>query len=215
MSLDTLVNDRDAWTIALVGAPGVGKTRFISRFVVPMVPTESALTTVQELESAVSKQGFSRQLAVDSQNTIVTLLDVYQPQQGTDDQDAVDSLLRGADAFILMYSTTSPYSLQDVVAYTRAVRRATAVYAQDPVLSLVANQRDRPAQDQEVSRLEGEALARELNCAFAEASAKTGDGVDGIVRDLVRVLRTRKEQNSKKQEGSIIGRAVLGFLTRR
>lgn len=32
MSSDTLVtNDRDAWTIALVGAPGVGKTRFISR----------------------------------------------------------------------------------------------------------------------------------------------------------------------------------------
>lgn len=117
-------------------------------------------------------------------------------------------VLSDADAFILMYSTTSPYSLQDVVAYTRAVRRA---YGQSPLLSLVANQCDRPAHDHEVSRLEGEALARELDCVFAEASAKTGDGVQSVIEDLVRVLRGRKQQSSRKREG----RSVWGYLTRR
>ncbi|KAJ6582961.1 P-loop containing nucleoside triphosphate hydrolase protein [Mycena vulgaris] len=205
MSNDTLVpNDRDVWTIALVGAPGVGKTRFISRFVLDDFEVRGA-----ELGSSTIKQGFSKQLTVDSQNTIVTLLDVYH---GTNDEDTVDSLLRDADAFILMYSTTSPYSLQDAVAYTRAVRRATATYAQDPVLSLVANQSDRAAQDQEVSRLEGVALAQELDCAFAEASAKTGHGVQGIVEDLVRVLRKR---DGERQEGAKTGRGLWNYLTGR
>lgn len=205
MSIDTLVNDRDAWTIALVGAPGVGKTRFISRFV---------LDDFEELDGLTSKQGFSKRFAVDNQDTLVTLVDVYQNRQGTSEDD-VDSLLRDADAFILMYSSTSPYSLQDVVAYTRRVRRATASYAHDPVLSLVANQRDRPAQDKEVSRLEGEALARELDCPYTETSAKTGDGVHGVVEDLVRALRARQEQYARKQENSKIGRAVRSFLGRR
>ncbi|KAJ6557913.1 P-loop containing nucleoside triphosphate hydrolase protein [Mycena capillaripes] len=155
------------------------------------------------------EQGFSRKLTVDGQKTIVTLLDVYQGHRSvTDEEDAVDTLLRGADGFILMYSTTSPYSFQDVVAYTRAVRRAKATYAQDPVFSLVANQSDRPAHDQEVSRLEGEALARELDCAFAAASAKKGDGVEEIVEGLVRILRARKESSFKKQ-------SIWDYLTRR
>ncbi|KAJ7185833.1 P-loop containing nucleoside triphosphate hydrolase protein [Mycena filopes] len=187
-------NDRDAWTIALVGAPGIGKTRFISRFV------------LDDFEGS-SKQGFSRKLTVDDQKTIVTLLDVYPGPSGPlRDDNAVDAVLRDADGFVLMYSTTSPYSLQDVVAYTRAVRRAKAV---EPVLSLVANQSDRPAQDQEVSRREGEALARELDCPFAEVSARTGDGVDGVIEDLVRALRASTRRSVKKQ-----GR-LWGYLTRR
>ncbi|KAJ7449119.1 P-loop containing nucleoside triphosphate hydrolase protein [Mycena galericulata] len=203
MSNDTLVNDRDAWTIALVGAPEVGKTRFISRFIL------NDFEAFQELESSTIKQGFSRTLSVDGQKTIVTLLDIYHAM---DDGDAADALLRDADAFILMYSTTSPYSLQDVVSYTRAVRRA---YGQNPLLSLVANQCDRPAHDQEVSRAEGAALARELDCVFTEASAKTGFGVQGVVEDLVRVLRVRELQSQRKQSGSKLGRGVWGYLTRR
>lgn len=173
------------------------------------------------------EQGFSRKLTVDGQKTIITLLDIYQGHRklpdGTNDEETVDALLRldlvsshqyalilpslsDADGFVLMYNTTSPYSFQDVVAYTRAVRRAKAVYAQNPVLSLVANQSDRPAQDQEVSRLEGEALARELDCAFTETSAKTGNGVVEVVEDLVRILRARKQRRGKKQ-------GLWGYLT--
>ncbi|KAJ6478765.1 P-loop containing nucleoside triphosphate hydrolase protein [Mycena vitilis] len=203
----TFMNDepndtRDAWTIALVGAPQVGKTRFISRFVLDDFNVR-VFSTIE--------RGFSRKLTVDGQETIVTLLDIYQGQRSPDeidDEDTVETLLRDADSYILMYSTTSPYTFQDVVAYTRAVRRAKAESAQNPVFSLVANQCDRAAQDQEVSRKEGEALARELDCAFKEASAKTGDGVEEIVEDLVRLLRARKERGGKKQ-------TIWGYLTTR
>ncbi|KAJ7665947.1 P-loop containing nucleoside triphosphate hydrolase protein [Mycena polygramma] len=200
-------DNRDAWTIALVGAPEVGKTRFISRFVL----NDFEVRDVEPIESSTIERGFSRKLTVDGQETIVTLLDIYQGHRspdGIDDEDAVETLLRNADSYILMYSTTSPYTFQDVVAYTRAVRRAKAEYPQNPVFSLVANQCDRAAQDQEVSRKEGEALARELDCAFKEASAKTGDGVEEIVEDLVRLLRARKERGSKKQ-------TIWGYLTTR
>ncbi|KAJ7359676.1 P-loop containing nucleoside triphosphate hydrolase protein [Mycena albidolilacea] len=204
MTTDT--HDPDAWTIALVGAPAVGKTRFISRFVLDDFE--------EDLESSPIEQGFSRKLTVDGQKTIVTLLDIYQghrkiPQQPHDDDTAVQTLLRDADGYILMYSTTSPYAFQDIVAHTRAVRRAKAAPALDPVLALVANQNDRPAQDQEVTRAAGEALARELDCAFAETSAKTGDGVDAVVADLVRVLRARKRQDARKQSSGVWGYFTL------
>jgi hypothetical protein len=190
----------------------------------------------EDLESSPIEQGFSRKLTVDGQKTIVTLLDIYQghrkiPQQPDDDDTAVQTLLRyagdliirslkqilisdlrppsDADGYILVYSTTSPYAFQDVVAHTRAVRRAKAAPALDPVLALVANQSDRPAQDQEVTRAEGEALARELDCAFAETSAKTGDGVDAVVADLVRVLRARKRQDARKQSSGLWGYFTL------
>jgi hypothetical protein len=185
----------------------------------------------EDLESSPIEQGFSRKLTVDGQKTIVTLLDIYQghrkiPQQPNDDDTAIQTLLRyvgslkkvlisdlrppsDADGYILMYSTTSPYAFQDVVAHTRAVRRAKAAPALDPVLALVANQSDRPTQDQEVTRAEGEALARELDCAFAETSAKTGDGVDAVVADLVRVLRARKRQDARKQSSGLWGYFTL------
>ncbi|KAJ7634536.1 P-loop containing nucleoside triphosphate hydrolase protein [Roridomyces roridus] len=195
MSSDTLVaNDPDAWTIALVGAPRVGKTRFISRFV---------LDDFEELESSGPK-GFSRHLTVDKQKTVVTLLDIYH---GVNEEEAAEAQLRDADAFILMYSSTSPYSLQDVVAYTRAVCRA---YGQDPLLALVANQCDRPAHDQEVSLQEGTALARELDCVFLQVSAKTGEGVQAVVKDLVRRLRAR---GRSKQNKRALG--LWTYLTRR
>ncbi|KAJ6487707.1 P-loop containing nucleoside triphosphate hydrolase protein [Mycena sanguinolenta] len=200
---DTDDLEADAWTIALVGAPGVGKTRFISRTILRFV----------DLEGSMIDQGFSRKLTVDGQKTIVTLLDVYQPHRKlpheTIDDSVVETLLRDADAFVLMYSTTSPYSFQDVVAYTRAVRRAKAAYAQDPVLSLVANQGDRPAHDKEVTRIEGEALARELDCAFSETSAKTGNGVDAVVEDLVRILRARRKQRRVRKQSS----SLWGYFT--
>ncbi|KAJ7800344.1 hypothetical protein B0H14DRAFT_2616276 [Mycena olivaceomarginata] len=195
MTTDT--HDPDAWTIALVGAPAVGKTRFISR---------------EDLESSPIEQGFSRKLTVDGQKTIVTLLDIYQghrkiPQQPDDDDTAVQTLLRDADGYILMYSTTSPYAFQDVVAHTRAVRRAKAAPALDPVLTLVANQCDRPAQDQEVTRAEGKALARELDCAFAETSAKTGDG--GGRRRRGPCARFTRAQAARREETEL---GALGLL---
>ncbi|KAJ7196503.1 P-loop containing nucleoside triphosphate hydrolase protein [Mycena pura] len=213
MATDT-TQDPDAWNIAVLGAPGVGKTRFfvLDDFEVRGPPFPRLA------------QGFSRKLAVDGQNTVVTLVDIYQlqrtqpsqnfhpnanlPSAGTNNEAAVQAMLREADGFILMYSTTSPYSLQDVVAYMRAVRRAKATYTQNPVLSLVGNQSDRSAQDHEVSRAEGEALARELDCLFAEVSAKTGYGVEAIVTDLVRVLRARKQSGRK-------ARGIWDYFVRR
>ncbi|KAJ7060963.1 P-loop containing nucleoside triphosphate hydrolase protein [Mycena amicta] len=214
--MDARALDRDAWSIAVVGAPGVGKTRFISsvRFPRICVLAHSQIfislfskILKDELESSEMKQTFSRKLTIDDQTTIVTLLDIYKLHLGTEDED--QNLLRDADAFILIYSVTSPYSLQDAVAYLRAIRRATA---HDPVLTLVANQTDRAAQDQEVSHAEGVALAQEFDCPFAESSAKTGLGVDAIVMDLVRVLRSRKK--GKGPADSKL-RSVWGLISRR
>jgi GTPase KRas protein len=57
-----------------------------------------------------------------------------------------------------------------------------------PVFILVGNKADR-SYEREVSREEGEDLARVFGCEFIEASAKTGKCVDDMFFNLVRKLR--------------------------
>ncbi|KAK7044869.1 P-loop containing nucleoside triphosphate hydrolase protein [Favolaschia claudopus] len=255
----------DAWTIALAGAPRVGKTRFIWK---------------ENLENSSTEHRFSRKLTVDGQKTLVTLVDVYnqtssrnrsppleKSSQGNDSTSA-ETLLRDADAFILMYTTTSPYSFQDIIAYVRAIRQAkasssssssstststststsssssTSSYSSshsptsssalafsptlpsfhhrprtsidnttNPLLALIANQTDRPLQDQEVPRASGEALAKELDCVFVEVSAKEGKGVEEVVERVVRILRVRgRERERGKERRGSAGGGIWGFL---
>nr|GAT50879.1 predicted protein [Mycena chlorophos] len=153
----------DAWSIAVVGAPGVGKTRFISAFVLDDLD--------DEVQPSESKQSFSRKIKIDDQETIITLLEA----------DESEALLRSAEAFIIMYNATSLYSFQDAIPLLRAIRRAIS---SDPVFALVANQTDRAPKDYEVSHSQGAALATELGCPFAEASARSGRGVEPIVVEL-------------------------------
>ena len=57
---------------------------------------------------------------------------------------------------------------------------------------LVGNKCDK-SYEREVSREEGAAVARDFGCMFLETSAKTAQNVERLFTDLVRLLRSNKE----------------------
>ena len=67
------------------------------------------------------------------------------------------------------------------------------VKRQKPVFMLVGNKCDKQS-EREVSREEGAALARQFGCQFLETSAKTAQNVEQLFMNLVRLLRSTKQQ---------------------
>lgn len=66
------------------------------------------------------------------------------------------------------------------------------VKRQKPIFMLVGNKCDK-TYEREVSREEGQALARSFGCAFMETSAKTAQNVERLFTDLVRALRNTRQ----------------------
>ena len=87
--------------------------------------------------------------------------------------------------FILVYSVTSRFTFDRLEHLRQSMRR---VKHGDPTFMLVGNKCDK-AMEWEVSKEEGAALARQFGCEFMETSAYTGQNVERLFMNLVRLLR--------------------------
>ena len=125
-----------------------------------------------------------------------------------------DQWIRDGEGFVLVYSIDDRSSFTRIKSFHDQVRRikgsttlthnSLSKHEEDielqfnpldfPVM-LVGHNCDRLA-EREVSREEGQALARELGCAFLEASAKNCINVEKTFYDPVRMLRRQRLQNA-------------------
>lgn len=96
---------------------------------------------------------------------------------------------REGQGFILVYSIASRATFERLEVFRQAMLK---VKRQRPVFMLVGNKCDKQY-EREVSREEGAAMARDFGCRFLETSAKTAQNVEKLFTDLVRMLRSSKE----------------------
>ncbi|KAH3761129.1 gtp-binding protein rit1 [Pelomyxa schiedti] len=94
-----------------------------------------------------------------------------------------DQYIRHSEVFSLGYSITSRRSFADIKYLYERIR--TIKDCKSPPIVLVGAKSDLDRQ-REVSKSEGEQLARELNCPFYEVSAKLNTNVDEVFFALVR-----------------------------
>lgn len=71
-----------------------------------------------------------------------------------------------------------------------------------PIFVLVGNKSDK-AYEREVSKEEGQALARSFGCEFLETSAKTAQNVERLFMNLVRALRQTRQDHLGVPPGPI------------
>ncbi|KAF4622082.1 hypothetical protein D9613_008989 [Agrocybe pediades] len=88
--------------------------------------------------------------------------------------------------FIIVYSVTSRESFNRIAQYRES--RTRAVGGTHAMVTIVGNKRDLDT-EREVLTLEGQMLARELNCWFAETSARKGDNVERLYENGIQYLR--------------------------
>lgn len=101
-----------------------------------------------------------------------------------------DVFFREGQGFILVYSIASRATFDRLDVFRQAMLK---VKRQKPVFMLVGNKCDKQY-EREVSREEGAALARQFGCQFLETSAKTAHNVEQLFMNLVRLLRSTKQQ---------------------
>ncbi|KZP10223.1 ras protein [Athelia psychrophila] len=163
----------DSWRIAALGDGCVGKTALAVQF------TLNCFTYDPTIEDAYRKQ-----LVVDSKLCFVEVIDTAgQEEYAT----LRDQWVREAQGFILVYSITSRSTFDRLEVFRQSMLR---VKSSKPIFMLVGNKCDK-AHEREVSKEEGQALARSFGCHFAETSAKTATNVDYLFTSLVRALRSQ------------------------
>lgn len=70
---------------------------------------------------------------------------------------------------------------------------------QDASIIIVGNKTD--LANREVSRADAEALAKQLNCMYAECSAKTGEGVSQVFETLAKAKLRAVDDKMKLDDG--------------
>lgn len=159
--------------MAVLGDGGVGKTALAVQF---------TLNCFVETYDPTIEDAYRKQLIVDNRMCFVEVIDTAgQEEYAT----LRDQWVREGQGFILVYSIASRSTFNRLEIFRQSMRR---VKRGDPIFVLVGNKCDK-TYEREVSKEEGQALARQFGCEFIETSAKTAQNVERLFTDLVRALR--------------------------
>uniref|UniRef100_A0A6B2LKY2 small monomeric GTPase n=1 Tax=Arcella intermedia TaxID=1963864 RepID=A0A6B2LKY2_9EUKA len=139
------------------------------------------------------EDSYRKQVSIDGETCILDILDTAGQEQYSAMRDMY---MRGGQGFVLVYSITSKLSFQEVssVYHDQILRVKDA--DQVPMV-LIGNKSDLEAQ-REVSRGEGETLAKQWNIPFFEGSALTRTNVDEVFFSIVREIRHYNNWKPKK-----------------
>jgi len=102
---------------------------------------------------------------------------------------AYHSPCREGQGFILVYSIASRSTFERLEVFRQLMLR---VKRNRPIFVLVGNKCDK-TYEREVSKEEGQALARSFGCDFLETSARTSFNVERLFMNLVRALRATRQ----------------------
>lgn len=167
------------------------------------------------------EDSYRKQVVIDSQSCMLEVLDTA----GQEEYTALrDQWIRDGEGFILVYSITSRSSFTRIRKFHSQIQRvkesssasspiaggylSSPIQQSMPVLGgqqapvmLVGNKSDRVT-EREVSTQEGSALAKDMGCQFVEASAKNCINVEKAFYDVVRSLRSQRQDTQLTRSGT-------------
>jgi small GTP-binding protein len=114
-----------------------------------------------------------------------------------------DMYMKNGDAFLLVYSVTSPATLHDLLALRERLARVKPAAK----IVLVGNKADLAA-DRSVSKAQGEAMAGKWGCPFVETSAKDAASVQRAFSLLIEELEKPSGNGNGLVNGSSNGNTV-------
>ncbi|KAK3685993.1 ras family-domain-containing protein [Podospora appendiculata] len=158
--------------ILLIGPSGAGKSALLTRYCDDEFDPESSAATIG-IDFKI------KNLAVRGKAYRLTLFDTAGQERF---RTLSTSFYRGAHGVLLVYDISSRASFKTM---ERWFTEAEANTVQGVALYLVGSKLDKAEHSREVSYEEAQALAREHNASFCEASAKTCENVRRPFVDIV------------------------------
>jgi len=217
------------YKLVVLGDGGVGKTALTIQ--VPISPQalylvanrpQLCLNHFVETYDPTIEDSYRKQVVIDSQSCMLEVLDTA----GQEEYTALrDQWIRDGEGFILVYSITSRSSFTRIRKFYNQIQRVKesssagspttgSSYLSSPVsgsmpfggnlpapVMLVGNKSDRVTA-REVSQQEGNALAKDMGCQFVEASAKNCINVEKAFYDIVRSLRSQRQDTQITRSGT-------------
>ncbi|MCJ1486461.1 Ras GTPase [Schaereria dolodes] len=174
------------YKLVVVGGGGVGK----SCLTIQLIQSHF----VDEYDPTI-EDSYRKQCVIDDE---VALLDVLDTA-GQEEYSAMrEQYMRTGEGFLLVYSIASRQSFEEIQTFQQQILR---VKDKDyfPII-IVGNKCDLDG-EREVSRQEGESIARQYGCKFIETSAKSRINVDNAFYDIVREIRRYNKEMSSYPSG--------------
>ncbi|KAN0099292.1 Ras family domain containing protein [Hyaloscypha variabilis] len=169
------------YKLVLVGGGGVGKTCLTIQLI------QSHF--VDEYDPTI-EDNYRKQCVIDEE---VALLDVLDTA-GQEEYSAMrEQYMRTGEGFMLVYSITSRQSFEEVLTFQQQILRVKNL---DYFPIMVIGNKCDLENERQVSRQEGEALARSFGCKYIETSAKSRINVDNAFYDMVREVRRYRSEFS-------------------
>jgi GTPase KRas protein len=179
------------YKLVVVGGGGVGK----SCLTIQLIQSHF----VDEYDPTI-EDSYRKQCMIDDE---VALLDVLDTA-GQEEYSAMrEQYMRTGEGFLLVYSITSHQSFDEITTFQQQILR---VKDKDYFPMVVVGNKCDLESEREVTRQEGEALARSFGCKFIETSAKSRINVDKAFYDIVREIR----RYNREMQGYSTGSAANG-----
>jgi small GTP-binding protein len=178
------------YSVAVLGAGGVGKTCLILRFTRDTWDSDYIPTIQDYFEKAVFQDGVEYTLKI---------IDTA----GQDEMQGITDIgIKDAQVCVIVYSVTSQVSFNEAEKYRNKVVQFAGG---KPVrIALAGNKCDLP--DRSVTKAAGEELARKWGCEFFETSAKENLNIDDLFQAALRTIAPKAAPapvvEEKKSEGS-------------
>ncbi|KAL1865433.1 hypothetical protein VTK73DRAFT_5247 [Phialemonium thermophilum] len=175
------------YKLVVVGGGGVGK----SCLTIQLIQSHF----VDEYDPTI-EDSYRKQCVIDDE---VALLDVLDTA-GQEEYSAMrEQYMRTGEGFLLVYSITSRQSFEEITTFQQQILR---VKDKDYFPMVVVGNKCDLESEREVSRQEGENLARSFGCKFIETSAKSRINVDKAFYDIVREIRRYNREMQGYSTGS-------------
>jgi len=178
------------YKVVVFGAGGVGKSSIVLRFTTDTFTSEY-LPTIEDC--------YRKNFMVDKQTAFLDILDTA----GQEEYSALrDQWVREGKAFILVYSVILKASFDDLSNFRERILEINEEHSDLVPIVLVANKCDLESQ-REVSKVQGEELAKRWGIPYLETSALKGDGVTAVFEEAVREARkfeVKKATQSKANQ---------------
>ena len=179
--------------ILLLGNSAVGKTSLISRY--------ANGTFKEEYINTVGLDHISKTEIINNINILVKLWDTAGQERF---KALTPSYLRNAEGVILVYDVTNSDSFDDLKSWIDSIKNHLGEkYASFPAI-IIGNKVD--LQDnREISNEDASKFAKDNNYKYFETSAKTGEGVDEAVREIVnQILKVKDNNDEQKEENGMV-----------
>jgi len=165
--------------LVLVGVGGVGKSAITITYV--------SNIWLPEYDPTI-EDSHRKQVSIDDDVSMLDILDTAGQEEYSSMQD---QWFRTGQGFLCVYSIISRKSFNELPALREKILRIKD--SSKVPLVLVGNKCDL-TDEREVSKEEGEELAKKFGCPFFESSAKNHINVDESFRELVREVRKHKHE---------------------